>query len=245
MEEHAIGFRLRSIDIFRGAAIAGVVIFHIVWDLDYTRLIAPGLAGHPMWLLFGRSLAGSFMFLVGVSLVLAHRSEFRWSPFVKRLLVIALAALAISVVTRIAFPQSFVYFGILHAITAASILGILFLRLPVVLVAALGALMIAAPNFIGSSLFNHRLIAWVGFAQQPPLSNDYVPIFPWVGVTLLGIVLTRVAISRSMHMWLYSHEPRGPVAASFGWMGRHSLPIYLVHQPVLLGILIPFSNWFR
>jgi len=235
--------RLRSIDMARGLAIAGVVIFHIVWDLDFTRFIRPGIATHPAWILFARVLAGSFMLLVGVSVALAHRQTTRWVPFAKRLLIIMGAALAISAATWLAFPERFIYFGILHAIAAASVIGLLFRRLPALVIAAMGAVVIVFPFLVASPLFDTRSLAWIGFSAQPPPSNDYVPIFPWVGLTLMGLALAKTAIGRSVDQWLYRHEPAGPVANGTAWMGRHSLAIYLIHQPVLLGLLIPLANW--
>lgn len=234
--------RLRSVDVFRGLAIAGVVLFHIVWDLEFTGLIPAGIGTHPAWLLFGRTLAGSFLLLVGISLALAHRDSVQWQPFTKRLVVVACAALAISIATKIAFPERFIYFGILHAIAVASIVGVLFLRLPTVLIATAGAFMIVLPNLATSPVFDVRSLAWLGFSAQPPPSNDYVPVFPWVGVTLIGIAITKTAIKHSADRWIHDREPRGKVVTGITWMGRHSLAIYLIHQPVLLGLLIPLAN---
>ena len=75
--------RVLLIDTVRGIAIFGVVLFHIVWVLEFSGLI-DGFAFHPVWLAFGRLLAGTFMFLVGVSLVLAHRKGLKFSRFVRR-----------------------------------------------------------------------------------------------------------------------------------------------------------------
>jgi uncharacterized membrane protein len=227
----------------RGLGIIGVVIFHIVWDLDMAGLIPGGLARHPAWILFARSLASTFMILVGVSLALAHRREIRWSPFVKRLLIVACAALAISVVTKIVFPDHFIYFGILHSIVVASIVGLLFLRLPVTVVAAAGLAAIILPMLVSSPLFNIRALAWIGFAAQPPPSNDYVPVFPWVGLTLLGLAATRTAIRYSADQWISRHEPDHPAAVGLAWLGRHTLAIYLIHQPVLLSLILPLARW--
>lgn len=104
--------------------------------------------------------------------------------------------------------------------------------------------MIVLPYLVTTPLFDARSLAWIGFSAQPPPSNDYVPVFPWVGMTLLGLAVTKAAIGRSVDHWLHRHEPDGPVATRIAWMGRHSLAIYLIHQPVLLGLLIPLANWW-
>jgi uncharacterized membrane protein len=237
--------RLLILDVVRGLAIAGVVVYHLVWDLDFTGLLPSGIARQPAWIFFARTLAGTFMLLVGVNLVLAHDSGLRWQAFARRLGVIVLAALAISVVTKFAFAQTFIYFGILHAIAAASLIGVLFLRRSVIFCVVAGLVTLILPHAFRNALFNTRWLAWIGFAEAPPVSNDLVPVFPWVGLTLLGMALARLALQHSVDDWLKSREPGGQVVQSLSWLGRHSLAIYLVHQPVLLALIVPLATWIK
>ena len=235
--------RLDIVDVVRGVAIAGVVLFHLVWDLAYLGVTSAGIASHPWWLLFGRTLAGTFMVLVGVSLVLAAAGGFRQRAFLRRLSVLMAAALAITLVTRIAFPQTFVYFGILHAIAVASVIGALVLRLHTSVIAALGIAVYILGFSWTSAAFNPRWLAWTGFAASPPFSNDFVPVFPWLGLTLLGMAGTRLTLAQG---WVHRARPlNGRVNRWLAWLGRHTLVIYLLHQPLLLGMLIPLVELDR
>ena len=232
--------RITAVDVVRGVAIAGVVVFHLVWDLAFLGLTSPGLASHPFWLAFGRGLAGTFMLLVGMSLVLATRRGLNGRLFGRRLAILALSALAITTVTRIAFPGTFVYFGILHAIAVASLLGVPVLRLPTWAVALVGAAMIVLGNVLSFPAFDTRWLAWIGFAASPMPSNDFVPIFPWVGLTALGIALARIGLSQGWTDALPAFD--GSISRGLAVLGRWSLPIYLLHQPLLLAVLIPVSQ---
>ncbi|WP_292580496.1 heparan-alpha-glucosaminide N-acetyltransferase domain-containing protein [Mesorhizobium sp. 65-26] len=62
-------------------------------------------------------------------------------------------------------------------------------------------------------------------------------------LTLLGLAIARTAIRYSADQWISRHEPDHPVGNGIGWLGRHSLAIYLVHQPVLLSLILPLTNW--
>jgi uncharacterized membrane protein len=233
--------RIWTVDAIRGLAILGVVIFHLVWDLEFVGFIE-GIARHPAWLAFGRTLAGTFMALVGVSLVLAHPHEVRWRPALRRLCLIALAAAAITAMTRLTFPDAFVYFGILHAIAAATLVGILFLEARAIVGFLAGVAIVALPFAYDSHVFDTRWLAWIGFAAKPPPSNDFVPIFPWVGLTLLAVAATRCTMALGVIQWIADHEGRGHIMKTLGWMGRHSLAIYLIHQPILLAIILPLAR---
>jgi len=218
-----------------------VVLFHLVWDLEFTGFIS-GVAFHPLWLAFGRSLAGSFMFLAGVSLVLAHGVQFRTRTYFRRLTVIVVAAVAITIVTLLAFPSAFVYFGILHSIAIASLIGVVFLKLPTSASLLAGLAMMALPWFISLPAFDPRWLAWIGLSANPPLSNDFVPVFPWAGVTLLGIAFAKAVDIGKNRMISAGADCR--FLARLGWLGRHSLTIYLLHQPMMLAIIVPLSRLF-
>ncbi len=235
--------RLAVVDAMRGLAIAGVVLFHLVWDLEFANFIS-GVAQHPIWLAFGRVLAGSFMLLVGVSLVLASRAPLRPASYLRRLGKIAAAAAAITVVTWYIFPESFIYFGILHAIALATLIGTLLLRAPAWFCFLAGFLILLAPMMWESDGFNTRWLAWTGFAEHAPPSNDFVPVFPWIGLTLLGMAGTKLLLGRETDARVRSLVPSGLPGHCLVWMGRRSLAIYLLHQPVLLAIIIPLS-WLR
>lgn len=235
--------RVVMIDAVRGIAILGVVLFHLVWDLDIAGLIDPGFANSRPWLLFGRLLAGTFMILVGVNLVLAHQEKTRWRAFAKRLAVVAAAAALISIATKFAFPQNFIYFGILHAIIAGSLIGIVFLRLPIVFTFIFGAAIWTLPWVFRHQQFDSRWLAWIGFSERPPPSVDFVPIFPWVGLVLLGLVLAKTAISGPALARLHTGKPTSGPGRGLLWCGRNSLVIYMVHQPVLLATILPLGSF--
>ena len=209
-----------------------MAIYHFSWDLAFHGYLGADVGGDPGWILFARSIAASFLFLVGVSLVLAGRNGLDRSRFLRRLVLVTVSAGAITIVTIFVFPESYIFFGILHCIAVASVLALPFLRLHAVLVAVTAALFIAAPFFIAHPLFDHPALLWVGLGTYFPRSNDYVPLFPWFGAVLGGIVAARLALAYA------PAAPEPPNAAKpFVWAGRHSLAIYLIHQPLFYGLV--------
>lgn len=232
--------RLELLDLARGTALVAMAIYHFAWDLEFFGYVDPGMTTAGGWRLFARSIASSFLFLVGFSLVLAHGRGVRWRPFLRRLATVAAAAAAISLVTWLAVPGGFIFFGILHQIALASLLGLAFLRLPPLLVLACAVLVIAAPAWLRSPVFDHPLLWWVGLSVDRPRSNDFVPLFPWFGAVLLGIAAARFAQSAQIMPRLEAIRPprwTSPVQ----WAGRHSLAFYLVHQPLLIAAVYLFS----
>ncbi len=230
--------RLPWLDVARGVALIAMAIYHFSWDLDFFGYIPQGTAATGGFRIFARLIAGSFIFLAGFSLVLGHRPAIRWRPFWIRMAKIAAAALAITVATYFIFPSAFIFFGILHLIATASLLGLVFLRLPVVVILACSAAAFAAPHFLRSALFDLPALWWVGLSMTPPRSNDYVPLLPWFGAFLLGMAAAR------LYVRFVKAKPAAPgrlvdsrAGALLARAGRHSLPIYLAHQPILIALV--------
>jgi uncharacterized membrane protein len=235
--------RIPLIDQLRGVALIAMAIYHFTWDLGFFGYIEPETATTGGWKIFARVIAGSFLFLVGFSLVLGHVQGFRPKPFLLRLGKIALAAALITVATWFAFPQTFIFFGILHAIAATSLVGLLFLRLPIIVTLLAAAAAVAAPVYLRAPLFDHPALWWVGLSVNVPRSNDYVPMLPWLAPVLFGIVLARLFVASALPQRLAGFGG----ATKVWWKsllekaGRHSLAIYLIHQPILIALVYGFS----
>ncbi len=224
--------RVDAIDAARGFAIVLMVGYHFCFDLRVFRITAADFEHDPFWLGLRAFILSSFLALVGVSLVLADRSGATVAPFMRRLVLIAACAAAVSIASVIAFPQSFIYFGVLHCIVVASLLARPLRRAPR-LALALGLFVIGAGLAWSHPAFDARALSWIGFGTTKPNTVDYVPLFPWAGVTLLGVGVAGIVGRSVMHARLSRLRfPRW-----LEWMGRHSLAIYMIHQPVLMGIL--------
>jgi uncharacterized membrane protein len=228
--------RILAVDLARSVALLGMAVFHFTWDLELFGHIAPGTTIQGGWAIFARAVAGSFLFLAGVSLVLAHGDGIRWRGFLRRLAMVAAAALAITAATFLAMRDAFIFFGILHSIAVASVLGLLFLRAPVWLILAAAAAVWLLPDLARAPAFDPRWLAWTGLAETPPRSFDLVPVAPWFAATLLGIAAGRMGQAAGLWDRLRTASP-GPVLAAAAWPGRHSLAVYLLHQPVLIGLV--------
>ncbi|BCH33575.1 hypothetical protein MesoLjLc_55050 [Mesorhizobium sp. L-8-10] len=233
--------RIEAIDIARGAALVAMAIYHFTWDLEFFGYAEPQMTAQGGWKLFARAIASSFLFLVGVSLVLAHGRGIRWNGFLRRLAMVAAAAAAISIVTYVALRGGFIFFGILHQIAVASLLGLAFLRLPAAVVLLAAVAVIAAPNFLRSALFDHPAWWWLGLGSFNPRSNDYVPVFPWFGAVLAGIGAAKLAQAQGLFARLATIRP-GAWSRPLQFAGRHSLAFYLIHQPVLIACVWALSQ---
>lgn len=225
--------RLLWPDLARTAALVGMAVYHFGYDLEAFGHLAPGTMTGGFWALFARAVAGSFIFLAGLSLWLGHGQGIRWPRFLLRLAKIAAGAALVTAGTRYAFGSQYVFFGILHFIAVASLIGLPFLRLPAafILVAAAGAFV--TRDLLAADSFNAPWLVWTGLATEPVYSVDFIPLSPWFAPFLAGIAAGRLAAQAG----LWSRQPEARRLAALAWPGRHSLAIYLVHQPILIAIV--------
>lgn len=235
--------RIDLLDLARGLALFAMASYHFSWDLEFFGYLDPGTSTQGLLKAYARAIAGSFLFLAGVSLVLAHGRRLRPSAFLKRIAVVAGAAGMISLATYFAMPASFIHFGILHAIAASSVVGLAFLRLPWLVTIVIGIVCLGLPAVYRNEVFNPVWLSWIGLFTVPPRSNDFVPLFPWFGPFLIGMGLTRLAVLSGWTEQLASVGTGHSVfARATQFCGRHSLAFYLVHQPVLLALVWTFSQ---
>ncbi|MBB4572967.1 heparan-alpha-glucosaminide N-acetyltransferase [Rhizobium lentis] len=238
--------RIGLLDTARGIALIAMASYHFSWDMEFMGYLAPGTAETGWLKIYARAIATTFLFIVGVSLVLSSTPTIRWPSFWKRFGMIAAAAAAISIVTRIAMPDGWIYFGILHCIAALTLIGIVFIRLPLAVALVVTLALLAAwitdnfgtPGLLRSSFFDPRYLAWIGLAEMPQRSNDYVPLFPWATPFFAGLSIASIAIRTGLPHRLAA------LGAGSWWparLGRHSLAFYLIHQPVLIAIAYGLS----
>jgi uncharacterized membrane protein len=233
--------RIPVIDVARGVALSAMIVYHFAWDLSFLGFIDTAVGRAPGWVAFARAIAGSFLFLVGIGLVLADDAGQSWGGFLRRLAKVGLAAAAITVATLIFMPDAFIFFGILHMIAVGSILALPFLRAPVPLTLIAAAFVLSLPHFVGWSAFDPLWLAWTGLYRMPPSTLDFEPVFPWFGPILLGVAAGRIIVDTRLRGLLADTPVRGRVSRGLQTMGRWSLVVYLIHQPILLGILYPIA----
>lgn len=231
--------RIQIIDAARGLALIAMAIFHCAWDLSlFGYMDQSALQGG--WTVFARIIASSFLFIVGMSIVLS--GGFEGKSFLKRWLQVALAAAIISIVTFIAIRQSFIFFGILHLIAVSMLIGGMILTAPWYLLAMASVFVFFANDHITTELFDAPLAAFVGLSDIQINSVDFVPLFPWFSAVLLGMATAKLLVELDYIVELerFSH----PTLTPFARLGRYSLIFYLVHQPILIAMIFTLSQFW-
>jgi uncharacterized membrane protein len=232
--------RVGAIDAWRGAAIVLMIAYHFCFDLNYFHVIHQDMHHQLFWVSARSLIVTMFLTLVGISLVLSAHRQPGWRGFGMRQFRIGACAVLVSAGSYAMFPATFIYFGILHFIFFASFIGMALVRarVPAIALAAAGVLAIATALFWSDPWFDAAPWRWVGFMTHKPFTEDYVPMFPWIGVVLLGIALGKILLAKVLKPAAPGAvATRNPALRLGRLMGRHSLLIYMVHQPLLMGVL--------
>jgi uncharacterized membrane protein len=225
--------RSDRLDALRGLAIVWMAAFHFGFDLNHFGWIRQDFYRDPVWTWQRTAIVSLFLFCAGAGQALAVRGGQGAGRFWKRWLQVAGCALLVSAGSWFMFPNSWISFGVLHGIAVMLLLLRLGLaRLPNGALLLLAVLAIALPQLVQHPLFDTRWTNWIGLVTHKPVTEDYVPVLPWLGAMLLGFVATRV--------WprLWQGAAPHPLAV----LGRWSLSFYMVHQPVLIGGLMAVQS---
>ena len=240
--------RYAAVDMLRGLAMVWMTLFHFSFDLQHFGYLHANLYGDPFWTVQRAAIVTLFVFCAGLGQAIAVQQGQSWARFWKRWRQIAGCALLVSLGSWFMFPDSFIYFGILHGMA---------LMLIVVRLASgagrwlwlLGAVALALPwaalqmhaAWPAAELLNGRALNWLGLISRKPITEDYAPLFPWVGVMCFGLaagqwVLQHHAPALERVGAVFSQSVLGAPLRGLAWLGRWSLSYYMLHQPVLIGV---------
>ena len=222
--------RVEGLDALRGVAIVAMVVYHFCFDLRYFGVARWDFEHDIRWLAARTLILSSFLLIAGISAALARRDPAADARWPRHVAVIGGAALLVTAASAMMFPRSFIWFGVLHAIALSLLLARPLVDRPRAAVAA-GVIVIAAGVMLSSQHFDNRMLGWLGFMTGKPITEDYVPLFPWSGVLFLGIAAGHALVASNFTML----APLARMPRALRFLGRHSLAVYLVHQPLLLG----------
>jgi uncharacterized membrane protein len=233
MEPAARPARFPLIDALRGAAIASMFAYHFCFDLNYFGKLHQDFNYDPFWLTARSLILGSFVALVGVSLTLATNNGIKWQPYLIRLGWVAACSAVVSMASYQLFPESWIYFGVLHFILVASVLALAFIPLYWANL-ALGAVLIGIGVFVKSAVFDQPLLGWLGLMSHKPITEDYVLLLPWFGVVLAGMFVGKLVFGKQPWSGVVRWQAAGPIGRLLAWAGKRSLLLYMVHQAIFL-----------
>lgn len=243
--------RLDRIDLLRAVAMLWMTVFHFSFDLNHAGLIEQDFYRDPFWTWQRTAIVSGFLFTAGLSQAVALSQGQGWPRFWKRWAQVAGAALLVTAGSMVMFPKSFIYFGVLHGIALMLIVvrltagwGIWLWPLGAVAIAA----KFAAPGLIAAvpalEVLNTPWLNGLGLISRLPITEDYVPLLPWLGVVWWGVAAGQWTL-RHKPQWLGSADaPATGLKRGLVTLGRWSLSYYLLHQPVLIGLVTAFV-WLR
>ena len=237
--------RFWEIDVLRGLAILMMVTYHLIFDLTYFGVF-PFNISSGVWWWFARSTAFIFLFLVGISLTLSYsrqklmgqkQEKKNYFPkYLKRGVKLFFLGLLITLATWIFIPEDFIVFGVLHFIGIAIILEYPFLNKKY-LNLILGIIFIIVGFVLAQFTVAYPWLLWLGLKPAGFITVDYFPLLPWLGVVSLGLFAGKTLYPGYKRIFYLPDFSKNPFTVIFGFLGRHSLLIYLLHQPILIMIL--------
>ena len=224
------------VDALRGAAMVWMAVFHLCFDLNLYGLIEPrqNFYRDPYWTGQRTVIVSLFLLCAGLGQALALQAAQGWPRFWRRWAQVAACALLVSLGSAWMFPKSWISFGVLHGVAVMLILARLLAPLRGGLW-LLGALALVLPWLLQHPAFDTRLTNWVGLVTRKPVTEDWVPVLPWLGVMLWGLAAGQ---------WLLQHRRSvlaGAVPAALqplALLGRWPLTFYMLHQPLFIGAIL-------
>ena len=225
--------RIWELDALRGVCILCVIVVHFLFDLSFFGGLDLTL---PAWYVFLQEYGGAiFVVLSGVCVTLGSKS-------VRRGLIVFACGMLITAVTygmyRLGMSGAdvVVKFGVLHLLGVCMLVYPAFKKLPHAMLTVLGLVIAITGYAIRGIIVPQRWLFPLGLTYEGFTSSDYFPLFPQLGYFLIGAAIGKTAY-REKKTLLPGSFQKTPVARFFCWCGRQSLFIYLLHQPIVYGLL--------
>ena len=241
--------RYAIVDMLRGLAMVWMTLFHFSFDLQHAGYLQANFYTDPFWTVQRAAIVSLFVFCAGLGQAIAvHQGQSR-ARFWKRWRQIAGCALLVSGGSWFMFPDSYIYFGILHGMALMLIVvrllpgaGLWLWLLAAVALALPWAAVQLHTAWPAAEWLNGRAWNWLGLISRKPVTEDYAPLFPWVGVMCVGMAVGQWLVRQRTHALQRWSDAlcRGALGAplrGLAWLGRWSLSYYMLHQPVLIGAL--------
>ena len=235
--------RFIELDIFRGCAIIFMILLHLFWDLDYFGILPLNKNFYSLNII----VPVVFLLLVGICQVVST-NKYRTQPktmyfkTIKRGLWVLNLGMLLTLLTAIALPDRPIMFGVLHCIGFCIILSLPFITFKPKTTIIAASLLIISGLAIG--LFftteNPSILQLAAGIHQSNIGQhtiDYFPLLPWLGVCLLGIALGNILYKENTRRFPIPDLSRYKPTRLFTWLGQQSLTIYLLHQPIIVGLL--------
>lgn len=227
--------RIWELDVLRGVCILGMVVVHLIYDLQ-TFFSLPFLADSRLFDLIKQWGGVLFLLISGICVTLGSHP-------VRRGLIVFACGLICSAVTagmyflNMADKSIIIYFGVLHCLGVCMLLWPLLKRLPVWALGLLGlGLTVLGLWISGNVVVDFPWLIPLGLYPRGFASSDYFPLLPNLGFFLAGAFLGKT-LYRKKETLLPRVNPANPVLAFFTLLGKWSLPVYLLHQPIITGLL--------
>ena len=241
--------RFVELDMLRGLAIILMVFGHVLWDLDYFGIF---LMNNGLYSFLQKTVPPLFFILVGIGLIVSKKKmenknieeqdEYYRRLFVRGLKIFGLGMI-LTLISLVFMPEKVVFFGVLHCIGLSIVISIPFLKyrkyaLPSAIF-IIFTFLFTSNFFVETPTILHLV---VGFHQANvwQYTVDYFPLIPWFGVALLGIVIGDALYCGDKRRFRMPELSKYRPVKIFQWAGQHSLGIYLLHQPIIAGVLAIF-----
>ena len=235
--------RIYLLDVLRGSLVLAMIIYHFFWDLGYFQFIEQKSIMQGLPLLLAQCIGAGFIIVSGLSFKLASLSDNFQKNFLKRISVLLLTCFSITLITVLLDNTSYIFFGIIHLMVACSFIGLLLIRIE--------------HNYLLFIIFTFSLIpiiskvkydlpsylSWLGVNHEVPITNDFYPLFPWVSFYLFGLWVyqpLRVYFADKNKYSLINNYKFSYIYKGLHFLGRNSLTVYILHQPIFFSLFLIF-----